>query len=132
MNDYVDAAERHYLSAEALQGVCAATASHCYGISGECVLKALMSNLHPQANRVSGKHMGDDLWSAFEGHSTLGGKPNLVTAAKQFKTLFDAWDIGHRYFNRTDLAFDPATVALQKQGAAGLRGLLQQVQQGLI
>lgn len=131
MNDYVDAAERHYLSAKNLAAH-TATASHCYGISGECVLKALMSNLQPQAHRISGQHMGDGLWSAFEGHSALSGKPNLVTAAKQFKNYFDAWKIDHRYFNRSDSAFDIATVAIQKQGAEGLINLLKQVQQGLL
>ena len=133
MNDYVDAAERLYLSAEALQQAAhPATASHCYGISSECVLKALMSNQQPQTAPISKDHLGSKLWSSFATSPALSTHPNRVTFAKQFETYFSQWSVHQRYFRRNDPAFDNATVSSQKQGAAGLRSLLQQVQQGLI
>jgi len=52
--------------------------------------------------------------------------------AKKFQTHFHQWKLNQRYFNRSDAVFDAATTARQKQGAEGLRGLLQQVQQGLL
>jgi hypothetical protein len=131
MNDYVDAAERLYLSAEALAAH-PATASHCYGISGECVLKALMSNQQPQPAPISKYHLSSKLWSSFATSPALSTYPNRVTLARQFETCFAQWNVHQRYFQRNDPAFDPATVSAQKQGATGLRSLLQQVQQGLI
>jgi hypothetical protein len=133
MNDYVDAAERLFLSAEALEHAAQpATASHCYGISSECVLKALMSNQQPQATPISTDHLGSKLWSSFATSPALSTHPNRVTLAKQFETCFSQWTLHQRYFHRNDPAFHFATVSSQKQGAAGLRSLLQQVQQGLI
>lgn len=131
MNDYVDAAERHYLSAEALAAH-PATASHCYGISGECVLKALMSNQQPQTAPISKDHLGSKLWSSFASSPALSSHPNRVTMARQFEACFTQWALHQRYFRRNDPSFDSATVSAQKQGAAGLRSLLQQVQQGLL
>jgi hypothetical protein len=130
MNDYVDAAERHYLSAKALDEH-PATASHCYGISAECVLKALMSNLQPQASAISKAHL-QNLWSAFAVSPALSAYPNRVTMAMNFQTFFAQWDINQRYFNRSHSTLDLSKVNSQKQGAEGLWGLLQQVQQGLI
>lgn len=132
MNDYVDAAERHYLGATALQMTCMASASHSYGISAECFLKALMSNQQPQANPISKNHMSSSLWAQFSTSSALSANPTLVAAAKQFETCFATWDVHQRYFNRNHTAFAPVTVADQKKGAEGLKGLFQQVQQGLI
>lgn len=131
MNDYVDAANRHFFSAQALAAH-PATASHCYGISGECVLKALMSNLQPQAAPISKDHLSSNLWSNFATSPALSTHPNRVTLASQFQTCFAQWTVHQRYLQRNDPAFDPATVSAQKQGAAGLISLLQQVQQGLI
>ena len=46
MNDYVDSAERHFLGALEMVKNHPATASHCFGISAECVLKAIMLTTH--------------------------------------------------------------------------------------
>ncbi len=131
MNDYADAAERHFMSAEALTAH-PATASHCYGISSECVLKALMSNLQPQNFPIDKAHLNTQLWSNFETSAALNSHPTRVAMAKRFQTHFQQWTVHQRYFNSTDTAFDTATVTRQQQGAKGLLSLLQQVQQGLI
>lgn len=130
MNDYVDAAERHYLSAKALDEH-PATASHCYGISAECVLKALMSNLQPKVSPISKVHLRN-LWSDFAVSPALSAYPSRVTMAMNFEACFAQWDINQRYFNRSHPTLDPSIVNSQKQGADGLWALLQQAQQGLI
>lgn len=132
MNDYADSAERHYVGATALQTTCSASASHAYGISAECVLKALMSNLQPQLKRVSKNHIGSDLWREFENCQALSTHTNRVAVAKKFETHFSIWTLEQRYFNRNHTVFDAAILASQKVGADGLRSLLQQVQLGLI
>ncbi len=131
MNDYVDAAERHFLSAEAMHAAYSATASHCYGIAAECVLKALMSNLQSQVKPVSGKHIGASLWAEFKIHQTLQTHPSRVTGAIKYQSGFNGWDIGQRYLNRTSAEFAAVKVSDQQKSARGLLGLLQLVQRGL-
>jgi hypothetical protein len=131
MHDYADAAERHFLSADAVHTAHPATASHCYGIAAECVLKALMSNLQPQVNRVSGKHIGANLWAEFANHQTLQTHPSRVAGAIKYQSGFNGWDIGQRYLNRMSTEFAEAKVSAQHQSARGLLGLLQLVQRGL-
>jgi hypothetical protein len=130
MNDYVDAAERHYLSAMALIAH-PATASHCYGIAAECVLKALMSNLQSQVNPVSGKHIGASLWAEFANHQTLQTHPSRVAAAIKYQTGFNGWYAGQRYLSRKSAEFAAVKVSEQQKSARGLLGLLQLVQRGL-
>ncbi len=131
MNDYADAAERHFVSAEAMRNAHPATASDCYGIAAECVLKALMSNLQPQVNRVSGKHIGASLWAEFANHQTLQTHPSRIAGAIKYQSGFDGWDIGQRYLSRLSAEFAEAKVSTQHQSARGLLGLLQLVQRGL-
>ncbi|MBX9835053.1 MAG: hypothetical protein K2X65_02615 [Burkholderiaceae bacterium] len=131
MQDYTDAAERHYLSANALFAAYPATASHCYGIAAECVLKALMGNLQPQAKRVSGNHIGPRLWDEFANHQTLQTHPSRIAGAIKNQGGFNGWDVGQRYFNQTSAEFSGPRLAAQQQSARGLLGLLQLAQRGL-
>ena len=131
MHDYADAAERHFLSAHAMHTAHPATASHCYGIAAECVLKALMSNLQPQVHRVSGKHIGISLWSEFANHQTLQTHPSRIAGAIKYQSGFNGWDIGQRYLSRMSTEFAEAKVSAQHQSARGLLGLLQLVRRGL-
>lgn len=131
MHDYADAAERHFLSADAVHSEHPATASHCYGIAAECVLKALMSNLQPQVNRVSRNHIGASLWAEFANHQVLQTHPSRVAAATKHQGGFSGWDVGQRYLNRARPEFAAAAVATHQKSARGLLGLLQLVQRGL-
>ena len=131
MNDYADAAQRHYLSAVCLLQTHPATASHCFGIAAECVLKALMCNLQPQANKVSGKHLGFDLWTEFANHQTVQTHPSRVAWAQKHQTGFQNWDVNERYRHHGDARFGAAVVAGQARSAQGLVGLLQLIQKGL-
>lgn len=132
MNDYADAAERHYASANVVLVAHPATASHCYGISAECVLKALMSNLIPQPTPISTKHLGPGLWAAFVSHPSLASYPARVTAAQAHQMGVNGWDVNQRYLNHADSIFEVPTVVQQQASAQGLVGLLQQVKLGLI
>lgn len=131
MHDYTDAAERHYVSANALLAVHPATASHCYGIAAECVLKALMGNLQPQAQRVSSNHIGPRLWAEFANHQVLQTHPSRVAGAMKHQAGLNGWDVGQRYLNRTSAEFAAPQLAAQQQSARGLLGLLQLAQRGL-
>lgn len=131
MNDYTDAAERHYLSANMLRDDSPATASHCFGIAAECTLKALMCNLKPQSKKVSGNHLGDPLWSEFANHQTVQAHPSRAALAQQYQAEFNGWDVSQRYLNRTNTQFKADRLAAQQRGAQGLVGLLQLVERGL-
>jgi hypothetical protein len=131
MHDYADAAERHYLSADALLAGHPATASHCYGLAAECVLKALMSNLQPQVQRVSGNHIGPKLWAEFSHHQMLQRHPSRVFSATRHQHGLRNWDIGQRYLARVNPQFGAHLVADERLSARGLLGLLQLIQRGL-
>lgn len=131
MQDYADAAERHYLSADALHTEHPASASHCYGIAAECVLKALMCNLQPQTHKVSGHHIGARLWAEFANHQILQAQPSRVAGVMQYQAGFSGWDVNQRYLNRTNPVFSQLQLAGLQQSARGLLGFLQLVQRGL-
>lgn len=131
MNDYFDSAERHYLSASILRNQHPATASHCFGIAAECVLKALMCNLQPQVQKVSGKHLGRSLWTEFANHQSVQTHPSRVAWVEKHQTGFDSWDINQRYWNRANAQFGTSQLSLQQRSAQGLVGMLQLIQRGL-
>jgi hypothetical protein len=131
VNDYSDSAERHYLSAGILSDQHPATASHCFGIAAECVLKALMCNLQPQAQKVSGKHLGQSLWTEFANHQTVQAHPSRVAWAQKHQTGFDGWDVNQRYWSRANAQFGTSQLSMQQRSAQGLMGMLQLIQRGL-
>lgn len=131
MNDYADAAERHFLSASVLLDNYPATTSHCLGIAAECVLKTLMCDLRPQEKKVSGHHLGPRLWAEFANHQILQAHPSRVAQVQRQQPGFSDWDIHQRYFNRADSCFSNAKLIQQKNSAKALLGLMQLVQRGL-
>lgn len=131
MNDYADAAGRHYLSAVCLLQTHPATASHCFGIAAECVLKALMCDLQPQANKVSGKHLGVHLWTEFANHQTVQRHPSRAVWVQKYQAGFQSWEVNDRYRHHGDAQFGAGVVREQASSAQGLVGLLQLIQKGL-
>lgn len=131
MNDYVDAAERHYVSALDLQVAHPATASHCLGIAAECVLKALMCKLEPQAQKVSGNHLGKPLWAEFANHQTIQMHPSRVAYVQKYQSGFDHWDVNQRYWHRNNPQLNASRLIDQQRSAQGLMGFLQLVERGL-
>lgn len=131
MNDYADAAERHYVSALYLQAEHPATASHCLGIAAECVLKALMCNLQPYAQKVSGNHLGKSLWVEFASHQTIQVHPSRIAYIQKYQSGFNEWDVNQRYWHRNNLVLNASQLTKQQRSAQGIMGLLQLVERGL-
>lgn len=131
MNDYTDAAVRHYLSALELQGSHPATASHCLGIAAECVLKALMCDLRPQGSKVSGNHLGRKLWAEFANHQTVQSHPSRIAYVQRYQPGFDNWDVNQRYLNKGESCFSQQPLTNQESSARSLLGLMQMIQRGL-
>lgn len=131
MNDYADAAERHYVSALDLQAAHPATASHCLGLAAECVLKALMCNLQPQTSKVSGKHLGESLWAEFANHQTIQIHPSRAAYVQKYQNGFDRWDVNQRYWHRSHPQLNEPELTKQQRSAQGLMGFLQLVERGL-
>lgn len=137
MNDFLDAACRHYESALLLyQARNRASASHLFGIAGECVLKALIFQLQPQNNipQHLRKHLGSDLWINFAGHPSMSMFPQRITAAQQFKTGFSDWDVSQRYVHRkvSPPVFSAKILQSQRKSAKGLMATLDLIQRGLL
>jgi hypothetical protein len=131
VNDYADAAERHFFSALALQAEHPATASHCWGIAAECALKAIMCGMRPQPKSVSGNHLGTKLLAEFANHQTVQSHPSRVTHVQRSSSGFHAWTVHQRYLKRGDAHFARATLAAEEVSARSLVGLMQMIQKGL-
>lgn len=132
MNDYADAAERHFLSGcLELQTGHPATASHCFGIAAECALKALMCNLQPQNQPVSRSHLEPRLWAEFANHQTVQSHPSRVAHVQQYQPGLAGWSVHQRYLNRSDPNFAHGRLVQQESSARGLVGLMQLIQRGL-
>ena len=134
MNDYVSAANRHYDDAVLLdQEGRVATASHLYGFVGECVLKALIFNLNPVASVPINmrKHMTQQLWTVFNGHSSLANFPSRISACIRFQSGYANWDVNQRYWAKSLIARKPKLVN-ERASARGLMSVLDQVQRGLL
>ena len=136
MNDFLDAACRHYESALLLyQARNRANASHLFGIAGECVLKALIFQLQPQSNIPQNlrKHLGPDLWINFAGHPSMSMFPQRITTVQQFMTGFSAWDVNQRYIHRkvSPSVFSAKILQSQRKSTKGLMTTLDLIQRGL-
>lgn len=134
MNDFLDSAHRHFADATLLdQEGRVASASHFYGVAGECVLKALMLGLSPITHVPKNiqKHVSQDLWSIFITHSSTASFPQRISACIQFQAGYQNWQIHQRYWNRASVARRPK-LANERVSARGLMSVLDQVQRGLL
>lgn len=135
MNDFADAGYRHFDSASLLfsQGHLA-NASHLFGLTAECVLKAFIFQCRcdvtvPQATK---KHIDSDLWSHFSSHPALASFPSRITKAQIYKSHFDEWRLEQRYWSNDQFSGNSEHATTQAQGAKGLLGVLNLLQRGLI
>lgn len=135
MNDFEDAAYRHFESASLLlaQGHIA-NASHLFGFSAECVLKSFIfqcrTNLTvPQATK---KHISRKLWDHFSSHPALASFPLRITRAQAYQRHFDQWELDQRYWSRSQFSKIASHTSTQEQGAKGLLGVLNLLQRGLL
>lgn len=90
-----------------------------------------MCKLHPQADKVSAKHLGPQLWTEFANHQTVQTHPSRVAWAQKHQAGFNHWDVNERYLHHQNARFGLDVVERQARSAQGLVGLLQLIQKGL-
>ena len=131
MEDYHDAATRHFSDGDLLQQQVPqrlANASHLYGLAGECALKAIMAG-KSGAGKVKHAHLPNIL-EEFEIHSIAKGNPSLVTRVKKCAVGLNQWRIDERYHNRSSAAFTVGRIQSEHDAAKRLIGLLHLWEKG--
>lgn len=132
MEDYFDAASRHFTDANILHGYTPprlANASHLYGFAGECVLKCILFG--GKKGKVPQFHM-PKIIKEFENHSALKGNPRLVKKVKACCLGLTDWSVDERYQHQGALTFAAGRVASQANSARQLLGLLSLWKKGVI
>lgn len=132
MEDYTDAAQRHFDDAKLLHSQMPgrlANASHLYGIAAECSIKRIMRGNGNNGKVIKGSngHI-PELLREFENHSAAKGNAALLRRMKKCATGLVNWSIQQRYENQGGFSFqivdaeaDSAQklLALSKQHARG-------------
>ena len=134
MDDYRDAAQRHlddanFLFAQDPQRL--ANASHLYGISSECSLKAVAQKLDSTARFHGAKghipSLFDELSNVAPG---LDSNAALVDHIHRLKPKFLGWNVNQRY--ESQAGFIASTVSDNKDGATEAHLLMSNCLSGLI
>jgi hypothetical protein len=132
MEDYLDAAHRHLEDAKLLHGqnpARLANASHLYGFSGECVLKAIMSG--KSKSGVAKKHLPDIL-DEFLQHSVTKGNSMLADRVRKTCSAYSLWDVSERYNHRLADTFTVERVKAEGEAGQRLLNLLEHWKKGRI
>lgn len=133
MEDYTDAAQRHFDDAKLLHQQMPsrlANASHLYGIAAECSIKRIMrgSGNNGKVPKGSDGHI-PVLLRELESHSAAKGSAALLRRVRKCATGLMNWSIHQRYENQSgffsevvDAEADSAQklLALSKQHARGI------------
>jgi hypothetical protein len=134
MDDYENASERHLHDAELLfvqapQRL--ANASHLFGISAECSLKAIARSFNPHAT-FSGRngHIPRLFFELQNVSSAIGANEGLVSQIAALEPQFIHWDVGQRYASQAN--FLPEQVAIERAGANDTYLLMTNCLQGLV
>ena len=137
MDDFQDAAKRHLDDAELLLAHSPprlANASHLFGISAECSLKAIGSTkkLGMSFNPSNAGHIGSKLFAELRNVTDMGANGNLVLKLDTLESgsYFSAWSISQRYLPQG--TFVDATVLQQQSGAKNAHLLMTNFLSGLI
>jgi hypothetical protein len=133
MEDYSDAAHRHFEDAKLLheqEPARLANASHLYGFSGECVLKAIMSGQSGQG--VARKHL-PDIVVEFLQHSVVNGNARLANRVKKtYDSGLSSWQVFERYAHRLAPQFSTERINAESEAGQKLLNLLNHWQRGII
>lgn len=136
MDDFQDAAKRHLDDAELLfeqSSPRLANASHLFGISAECSLKAIARHLDPHMKFTGGKKRGHipalfaELCHVGSG---VGGNAALALQIAGLQPAFFIWEVSQRYAPQADFA--PPKVVQEQAGAKKAHLLMMNCLQGLI
>jgi hypothetical protein len=137
MEDYRDAAKRHLDDADLLFAQYPqrlANASHLYGISAECSLKAVVREFNPNVQFHGKKGLKGHIPSLFaELSNVAAGLVNgteLVNQIRRLEPHFSGWDVSQRYEPQAN--FVAGTVSAQKTGATKAHLLMTNCLSGLL
>ena len=134
MDDYQNASKRHLDDAELLfiqTPSRVANASHLFGVSAECSLKAIARNSNPTA--VFGGRNGHipQLFAELTNVApAIFGNSDLVIDIGSIKGYFSSWKVEQRYHAQSN--FVEATVTQEQIGANQAHLLMSNHLQGLI
>lgn len=125
MEDYADAAQRHFDDAKLLHSQIPgrlANASHLYGFAVECALKSIMLGVKSKG-KVPRVHL-PALFNEFKNHSVAKGNFALVYGVKKYASKFTGWTVEQRYHNQK--VFSVQTVDDEAEAAKNLLTLREQ------
>lgn len=131
MDDYQDAAKRHLDDAELLfsqESPRLANASHLFGISAECSLKAIAQKLKPDKKFCRKEGHMPLLFSELCNIAQTSG--DLATQINGLKLSFANWTVNQRYESQS--TFQPKIVSKEQSGAKNAHLLMTNCLQGLI
>lgn len=134
MDDYRDAAKRHLDDANLLfaqDPQRLANASHLYGISAECSLKAVARKFNSSSQFGGKKGHIPSLFSELTNVAPgLAVNVALIAQICRLQPNFSSWDVSQRYEPQAD--FVSGTVSGQKTGATEAHLLMENCLSGLI
>lgn len=136
MDDFQDAAKRHLDDAELLFAHSSqrlANASHLFGISAECSLKAIARHLDPHLKFTGGKKKGHipSLFSELcNVGSCVSGNAGLAGQINGLNPCFANWTVSQRYEAQSTFAL--AIVLQEQKGATDAYLLMNNCLLGLI
>lgn len=134
MEDFQDAAKRHLQDAELLftqNPQRLANASHLFGVSTECALKAIAIKSNPNS-KFSGRkgHIPALFNELCHVAPNLSSAPILMSAIPSLQRNFVQWEISQRYEVQT--SFVIATVSAERDGAKSANLLMTNFLSGAI
>lgn len=134
MEDYQDAANRHLDDAQLLFAHSSprlANASHLFGISAECSLKAMARKFNPSAKFIGNKGHLPLLFSELSNvASALAGNAVLASQIAEVSRYFSSWEVSQRYESQS--TFVASVVLLEQKGASDAHLLMTNCLSGLI
>lgn len=134
MDDFQDAAKRHFDDAELLFAHSSprlANASHLFGISAECSLKAIARMFNSNAMFGGNKgHIPKLFTELCNIAPTLAGNAALADQINGLNPCFASWTVSQRYESQS--TFDLAIVLQEQKGATDAYLLMNNCLLGLI
>ena len=134
MDDYQNASERHLQDAELLlfqRPQRLANASHLFGLSAECSLKAIARNFNPNKKFSGSTGHIPGLFAELKNVSPApGGNTDVIHHITQIEQQFRSWNVSQRYASQTE--FVTINVEHEKTGANDAYRLMTNHLHGLI
>lgn len=134
MDDFQNASERHLQDAELLFAQAPkrlANASHLFGLSAECSLKAIARKLKPDAKFGGPNGHIPGLFAELQNVSPMiGSNPDLVRHIASIQPQFANWNVAQRYASQT--TFAAGTIADEQAGSNAAHLLMSNCVMGLL